>query len=92
VIYKFRCAKENKRGWRTRSLGRDDFSYQQKIDNEWKEITIEAELLVGKISRVIYFKAVENWSDYPEWAQDRDEIIQRIKIEYPPHQTEYEND
>mgnify|MGYP001804205274 CR=1 FL=1 len=82
---------ENKRGWRVRALGRDRISYQERINNEWEKIEIEGELLIGKISKVIYFKTEKEWTSYPEWAQNRTEIIERIKIEHPPNITEYEN-
>ncbi len=83
--------KENKRGWRTRSLWRDLISYQERINNEWKKIEIDGEMLVGKISKVIYFKTEKEWTEYPEWAQNRMEIINRIKMEFPPTRTEYQN-
>jgi len=84
--------KENKRGWRTRALGRDGISYQERINNEWKKIEIDSELLIGKISKVIYFKTEKEWTSYPKWAQNRMKIIGRIKMEYSPNNTEYENE
>ena len=84
--------KENKRGWRTRPLGRDSIYYYEKINNEWKRIEISGEMLVGKMLKVIYFKNEKNWTEYPEWAHNRKEIIRRVKMDYPPEQTEYEND
>ncbi|MEM6718530.1 MAG: hypothetical protein AAF611_04355 [Bacteroidota bacterium] len=92
IAYIIRTVKENKRGWRAQPIGRDSILYQQKIKNEWKEIQIEGEMLVGDIHKIIYFKTEQDWAAYPEWAQNRTEIIQRIKIDYPPHSTEYLND
>ena len=84
--------KENKRAWRTRALGRDGITYEERINNEWKKIEIDGEMLVGKISKVIYFKTEKEWTSYPEWAQNRKEIIGRIKKEWPPSRTDYENE
>jgi len=84
--------KENKRGWRTRPLGRDGISYQEKGKNGWNGIEIDGEMLFGKISKVLYFKTKKKWNEYPEWAQNRREIINRIKLDFPPKDTEYEND
>jgi hypothetical protein len=85
--------KENKQGWRTRPKGRDTISYQQRFRGKWKSIEIDGELLsVGKKINVIYFKSQEKWVEYPEWAQNRKRIIQRVKMNYPPEKTEYEND
>ena len=84
--------KENRLGWRTRPLGRDNILYQEKIEGEWKGIKIDGELLLhGKVSRIIYFKTDSEWVEYPKWARDRKKIIQRVKINYPPQRTEYEN-
>lgn len=84
--------KENKRGWRTRSLGRDTISYQEKIKGKWYEIEIDSEMLIGKISKALYFKTEDKWSEYPEWSKNRKEIIERMKTDYPLERTEYEND
>jgi len=83
---------ENKRGWRTKLYGRDPILYEEKINGEWKSIIISAEMLVGKVNKVIYFKNEKEWNEYPKWAQNRNEIIKRVKLEYPPKNTEYEND
>ena len=83
--------KENKRGWRTRSLGRGGISYEELIINKWCKIEIDGEMLVGKINKVIYFKTEKEWTSYPEWAQNRTEIIGRVKMDFPPNNTEYEN-
>jgi len=92
VSRRLEIVKENKRGWRTKSLGRSTIFYQEKIDNEWKSIEIDGEMLVGKISKVLYFKNDEEWRDYPKWAQNRKEIIGRIKQDWPPSRTDYENE
>ncbi|AXG70771.1 hypothetical protein KORDIASMS9_03017 [Kordia sp. SMS9] len=84
--------KDTKRGWRIRSLGRDAISYQEKIGNEWKGIKIDGEMLIGKIRKVLFFKTEEKWTEYPEWAQHREKIIDRIKLDFPPKTTEYKND
>ena len=44
------------------------------------------------MSKVLYFKTEEKWIEYPDWANNRKEIIRRVKMDYPPEQTEYEND
>ncbi len=80
-------ARNERRGWRVGSSGRDTMFYDEKVDGEWKRITIYAEMLVGKVDRLIYLSSIE----FPEWAKSReDEIIARIKSEYPPPQYEYE--
>ncbi|THD67427.1 hypothetical protein E7Z59_07125 [Robertkochia marina] len=87
----FQRPKENKRGWRTKSSGRDNIIYQEKIENEWKGIEIQGEMLVGRKSKVLYFNSEKEWKRYPEWAQNRNQIIERIKMEWPPERTEYQN-
>ncbi|AXT62292.1 hypothetical protein D1816_18630 [Aquimarina sp. AD10] len=78
-------------GWNAYGSGRDGITYTQKVDGKWKRIEIDAELLLGKINRIIYFKTEKEWTAYPEWAQNRTEIIHRIKLKYPANRTEYEN-
>jgi uncharacterized alpha/beta hydrolase family protein len=83
--------KEGKQSWKVSKRGRDGIVYSQKVDGEWKSIEVDGELLLGKISHVIYFKTENEWTGYPKWAQNRTEIISRIKIVFPPARTEYEN-
>lgn len=91
ITFQIRKVKENRQGWRTRPRGRDAILYQQKIDNKWSGIEIDGEMLIGKIIKVIYFRTQEEWKKYPEWAQNREEIIMRVKLNYPSKWTEYEN-
>lgn len=85
--------KENKQGWRTRSVGRDSILYEEKINNKWKRIVINGEMQVGvPIYKILFFKSKEEWKSYPSWAQNREKIIQRIKQNYPKKSTEYSND
>jgi hypothetical protein len=83
--------KEKKQGWKVIKKGKDGIVYEQKVDGEWKSIDVDAELLLGKINHVIYFKTEIEWTEYPEWAQNRTEIISRIKTKFPHTRTEYEN-
>lgn len=47
-IWKIR---ENKRGWRTRPIGRDSITYQEMINGRWEKIRIN-----GEMEREFYFK------------------------------------
>ena len=69
----------------------DKADYEQKVNDEWEKIVIDREILLGKISSVIYFKTNQEWLEYPKWAQNRAEIIERVKKEFPPSSTEYED-
>lgn len=78
-----------RRGWRVGSTGRDTIFYDEKVNGEWKRITIYAEMLIGKVRRLIYLSSIE----FPEWARSReDEIFARIKSEYPPPRYAYDSD
>ncbi len=83
--------KEKKLGWKAYRNGRDEIYYEQKVNEEWKKIEIVGEILLGKICFVIYFKTKKEWLEYPKWAQNRTEIIERIKTKFPPSRTEYDN-
>ena len=83
--------KEEKQGWKVFRKGRDEIFYMQKISDKWQGIEIAGEILIGKIGFVIYLKTEEEWLEYPNWARNRAEIIERIKIEFPLSHTEYEN-
>ncbi len=83
--------KQEKQDWKVSKKGRDGIIYSQKVDGEWRSIEVDGELLLGQINHVIYFKNEEEWAAYPKWAQNRTEIINRIKIVFPPSRTEYEN-
>ena len=72
--------------------GRDTIYYEQLILNKWKSIEVESEILLGKKRRVICFKNEIEWLEYPKWAANRDEIINRIKIDFPQDKYLYEND
>ncbi|WP_299314911.1 hypothetical protein [uncultured Aquimarina sp.] len=86
--------KEGKRGWKTYRKERDQIVYAQKVDGEWKKIEIDGEMLGlgGRTGFVIYFNSIAKWNEYPSWAKNREEIIKRIKQNYPPKNTEYEYD
>ena len=92
ISNRLQAKKEHKRGWRTKSRGRDAIFYEEKFKGGWKSIEIDGEMLVGKINKVLYFKTEEEWKGYPDWAQHRSEIITRIKQDWPPTRTDYEND
>ncbi|PKV49549.1 hypothetical protein ATE84_1579 [Aquimarina sp. MAR_2010_214] len=78
-------------GWNAYGNGRDGITYTQKIDKKWEYIEIDREILTKKVNQVIYFKTEKEWSEYPKWAQNRMEIINRIKSKYPMNITEYKN-
>ena len=84
-------SRKRNQDWKVSKKGRDGIVYEQKVAREWKSIEIDAELLLGKINHVIYFKSQDEWTEYPKWAQNRTEIISRIKTVFPPAKTEYEN-
>ncbi|WP_452601741.1 hypothetical protein [Pontimicrobium sp. MEBiC06410] len=50
-----------KRGWKVVKKDRDSIFYKEKVNEEWKSIVIDGELLLGKINFVIYFKTKEEW-------------------------------
>jgi hypothetical protein len=80
------------RGWRLRRAGRDQFCYQELIDERWASITIDGEMLRGKPRRVIYMPTIEAWGFLPAWARDRRaEIIARIQSECPEPDYAYQN-
>ena len=77
--------------WRVGHSGRDSMYYEEFIAGEWKRITIDGEMLMGRAHHVIYFANGERWQDYPEWARDRrTEIIGRIKARFRKPEYEYE--
>ncbi|GEP44706.1 hypothetical protein [Brevifollis gellanilyticus] len=79
--------RNERRGWRVGSSGRDEIFYEEKVEGEWKRITIYAEMLVGKVHRIIDLSSIQ----FPEWARSReDKIIARIKSEYAPPRYEYD--
>ncbi|WP_074407645.1 hypothetical protein [Aquimarina megaterium] len=78
-------------GWNAYRSGRDGITYTQKVNGKWKRIEIDGEMLTGKISHVIYLKPEKQWTEYPEWAQNRTKIINRIKLKYPTNRIEYVN-
>lgn len=71
------------------SCGRDEIFYEEQANGEWRRIRIYAEMQTGKVHRMIDLSSVQ----FPEWARSREEeIISRIKSEYPPSQYEYDED
>lgn len=88
----FKKRKEEKQGWRVRRKGRGGISYEQKVEGKWEQIEVDGELLLGKINLVLYFETEIGWTKYPKWAQNRNEILSRIKSKFPPKTTDYEND
>jgi hypothetical protein len=78
--------RDHLRGWRMGACGRDEIYYEEKINDRWERIVIYAEMLTGKAHRLIDISSIR----FPDWATNReDEIVRRVKFEYPPNRYEY---
>jgi hypothetical protein len=78
------------RDWRVGHRGRDPILYEEWADGAWRQIEINAEMLMGRAHHVIYFGSPEEWAKYPDWAHERrTEIIARIKSKFHPPDYEY---
>ena len=56
--------------------------YAEKFKGIWKRIEINAKIDYGTF--VPCFKDEDEWKDYPDWAQNRDLIIERVTKKFPP--------
>ena len=81
------------RKWRVGHQGRDAMYYEELDHGEWRRLSIDGEMLVGRAHHVIYFGSIEEWKRMPEWARGRrDEIIARIKRAFPIPDYEYQGE
>ncbi len=79
----------HRRGWITRGAGRDQIEYVERGN---RCITFYAELMGrGPVSRVFTIP-VTTWDlTLPEWARGRrDEIVARLKADFPEPKNEFE--
>ncbi|WP_299272910.1 hypothetical protein [uncultured Psychroserpens sp.] len=76
-----RYFRNEKRGWKFYKKNHKKIIYSEKIKGTWKHIEIDAEIDYGTF--VPCFKNEENWTDYPDWAQNRNVIMDRIKEKFP---------
>lgn len=70
-----------KRGWKAYKKSRHLIIYTEKIDKAWKEIEISATIDVGTF--VPCFRNEEGWVEYPDWARNRDRMIERVVKKFP---------
>jgi hypothetical protein len=80
----FANKKKLKRGWKIQREAKDMHLYAELFDGEWRSIEIKSEWYSKNVPRhAIYIK--RDWSSYPDWAQERKElIIQRLQEEFKP--------
>ena len=77
-------------GWRVGHSGRDDMFYEEFINGRWERLRVSGEMLMGRAHHIIYFASIDEWADYPAWAQGRrSEIIARIQSRFHPPDYEY---
>lgn len=66
----------DKYGWRVDKTAYDTYTYSERVQGKWQKITIHRAYYNG--SFYPDFKSEQEWRSYPEWAQDRSEIIERV--------------
>jgi hypothetical protein len=70
-----------KRGWKFCKKSYNKIIYSEKISTRWQHIEIDARINIGTFEPI--FKNEEDWKNYPNWAQNRDLIINCIIKKYP---------
>lgn len=78
-----RIAKEF--GWRAYKKAHNTFIYGEKYQNSWREIEIHRAYRFHYGGFYIDFKDRDSWKEYPNWAQDRDKIVERVISLFPDH-------
>ncbi len=73
--------RNEKRGWKVYKKTRHLIIYAEKINGNWCQIDVEAEIDYGTF--VPLFRDETQWTEYPIWAQNRDIIINRIVEKFP---------
>lgn len=72
--------RDNKLGWKAYKKDTKTFIYSEKLNGKWDEILIDRAYELG--SFYPDFKSKEDWKEYPNWAQNRDLIINRVLIRF----------
>ncbi|NOQ73618.1 MAG: hypothetical protein GQ574_16550 [Crocinitomix sp.] len=80
----FSSKKQTKRGWKTHRNGKDAHSYSELFEGSWRSIELKSEWFSKNAPRhVIYIQ--KDWAFFPQWAQERKEIIiSRLEQEFKP--------
>ncbi|PQJ78450.1 hypothetical protein [Polaribacter porphyrae] len=73
--------RDDKLGWKVQKFNRDKIIYSEKINNKWESIDIRAGFDIGTF--VVHFENKTDWKEYPEWAQDRNLVIERVLLRFP---------
>jgi hypothetical protein len=73
--------RDRKLGWKVKHTSHDRFCYFEYINGKWEFIVIDRVYSAG--SFYPKFKNECDWKDYPEWAQHRNQIIERISLRFP---------
>lgn len=68
-------------GWKVYKKNYKEIVYSEKIDGKWKSIIVDAQINIGTFEP--NFKSESEWLSYPKWAQDRNQIIERVVKRYP---------
>lgn len=76
-----RYYKHNKQGWKVEKLSYKQIHYSEKFDGKWKYIEIDANITIGTFEP--FFKNKEDWKAYPDWAQNRPIIMERVTKKFP---------
>ncbi|MEM6687363.1 MAG: hypothetical protein AAF617_16405 [Bacteroidota bacterium] len=76
-----RYYKYNAQGWKAEKISYKQINYSEKVDGQWKVIQIDANITIGTFEP--FFKSKEEWKTYPDWAQDRKKIINRVVTVFP---------
>lgn len=76
-----RFFRNEKRGWKVYKKSRHIIIYAEKINGSWQRIDVDAKIDIGTF--IPCFKDEKEWESYPEWAQNRNVIMDRIKEKFP---------
>lgn len=73
--------RDKKLGWKAYKKSYKEITYSELIDGKWHSIIVDAHINVGTFEP--NFKSEADWGSYPEWAQDRKKIMERVIKRYP---------
>ena len=73
--------RDNDLGWKANKKNYKEITYSERIDGKWQHIKVDADITIGTFEPK--FKSKSEWLSYPEWAQDREKIIERVQKRYP---------
>lgn len=68
-------------GWKAYKKSYKEITYSEMIDGKWQSIIVDAHINVGTFEP--NFKSETDWLSYPEWAHDRNKIMERVIKRYP---------